>query len=99
MDLYIFPDVADLQYEKLNRPVIETSIDKAWGFSTYFFHTLVKQRQNEALLNTSMNSSFRNGYKRSRVSFVTSSEKFIHTPESATPEMFRQQYRIPALPV
>jgi hypothetical protein len=25
-------------------PVIETSIDKAWGFSTYFFHTLIKQR-------------------------------------------------------
>ncbi|MCC3588178.1 MAG: hypothetical protein JGK24_19075 [Microcoleus sp. PH2017_29_MFU_D_A] len=24
-------------------PVIETSIDKAWGFSTYFFHTLIKQ--------------------------------------------------------
>ncbi|MEP6516420.1 hypothetical protein [Microcoleus vaginatus] len=23
--------------------VIETSIDKAWGFSTYFFHTLIKQ--------------------------------------------------------
>ncbi|MCC3507139.1 MAG: hypothetical protein JGK23_31480 [Microcoleus sp. PH2017_19_SFW_U_A] len=21
-------------------PVIETSIDKAWGFLTYFFHTL-----------------------------------------------------------
>ncbi|MEG5031901.1 hypothetical protein [Microcoleus sp. AT3-D2] len=29
-------------------PVIETSIDKAWGFSTYFFHTLIKQRQNES---------------------------------------------------
>ncbi|MCC3412662.1 MULTISPECIES: hypothetical protein [unclassified Microcoleus] len=26
-------------------PVIETSIDKAWGFLTYFFHTLIKQRQ------------------------------------------------------
>jgi len=25
-------------------PVIETSIDKAWGFSTDFFHTLIKQR-------------------------------------------------------
>jgi hypothetical protein len=37
--------VADLGYERLNRPVIETSIDKAWGFSTYFFHTLIKQRQ------------------------------------------------------
>jgi hypothetical protein len=36
--------VADLGYERLNRPVIETSIDKAWGFSTYFFHTLIKQR-------------------------------------------------------
>ncbi len=26
-------------------PVIETSIHKASGFSTYFFHTLIKQRQ------------------------------------------------------
>ncbi len=25
-------------------PVMETSIHKAWGFSTYFFHTLIKQR-------------------------------------------------------
>ncbi|MEG4013370.1 MULTISPECIES: hypothetical protein [Microcoleaceae] len=25
-------------------PVIETSIDKAGGFSTDFFHTLIKQR-------------------------------------------------------
>jgi len=32
-----------------------------------------------ALLNTGMNSSFRNGYKPSRVSFVISNEKFIHT--------------------
>jgi hypothetical protein len=32
-----------------------------------------------ALLNTGMNSSFRNGYKPSRVSCVTSSEKLIHT--------------------
>ncbi|MEG4056002.1 MULTISPECIES: hypothetical protein [unclassified Microcoleus] len=29
-------------------PVIETSIDKAWGFLTGFFHTLIKQRQNES---------------------------------------------------
>jgi hypothetical protein len=36
--------VADLGYKRLNRPVIETSIDKAWRFSTYFFHTLIKQR-------------------------------------------------------
>jgi hypothetical protein len=36
--------VADLRYERLNMPVIETSIDKAWGFLTYFFHTLIKQR-------------------------------------------------------
>ncbi|MEG4234104.1 hypothetical protein QUA40_18660 [Microcoleus sp. Pol11C3] len=28
-------------------PVIETSIDKAWGFLTDFFHTLIKQRQNK----------------------------------------------------
>jgi hypothetical protein len=26
-------------------PVIETSIHKASGFSTFFFHTLIKQRQ------------------------------------------------------
>ena len=32
-----------------------------------------------ALLNTGMNSSFWNDYKPSRVSFVTSSEKLIHT--------------------
>jgi hypothetical protein len=32
-----------------------------------------------ALLNTGMNSRFRKGYKPSRVSFVTSSEKLIHT--------------------
>jgi hypothetical protein len=37
--------VADLRYERLNMPVRETSIDKAWGFSTYFFHTLIKQRR------------------------------------------------------
>jgi hypothetical protein len=37
--------VADLQYEKLNMQVIETSIHKAWGFTTNFFHTLIKQRQ------------------------------------------------------
>ncbi|MEG4229941.1 hypothetical protein QUA44_25825 [Microcoleus sp. N9_A2] len=37
--------VADLRYERLNMPVIETCIDKAWGFKTYFFHTLIKQRQ------------------------------------------------------
>jgi len=36
--------VADLGYKRLNRFIIETSIDKAWGFSTYFFHTLIKQR-------------------------------------------------------
>ncbi|MCC3613060.1 MAG: hypothetical protein JGK30_27205 [Microcoleus sp. PH2017_40_RAT_O_B] len=36
-----FVGVADLRYERLNMPVIETSIDKAWGFLTYFFHTLV----------------------------------------------------------
>ncbi|MEG4518004.1 MULTISPECIES: hypothetical protein [unclassified Microcoleus] len=28
--------------------VIETCIDKAWGVSPYFFHTLIKQRQNES---------------------------------------------------
>ncbi|MEG5087049.1 hypothetical protein [Microcoleus sp. AT9b-C2] len=36
--------VADLRYERLNMQVIETSIHKASGFSTYFFHTLIKQR-------------------------------------------------------
>ena len=35
--------VADWRYERLNMPVRETSIDKAWEFSTYFFHTLIKQ--------------------------------------------------------
>ncbi|MEG4859741.1 hypothetical protein QUB75_30340 [Microcoleus sp. K1-B6] len=29
-------------------PVIETNIDKAWGFLNDFFHTLIKQRQNES---------------------------------------------------
>ncbi|TAE56931.1 MAG: hypothetical protein EAZ39_23475 [Oscillatoriales cyanobacterium] len=33
----IFCGVADLRYERLNMPVIETTIDKAWGFLTYFF--------------------------------------------------------------
>ncbi|MEG4228522.1 hypothetical protein QUA44_20995 [Microcoleus sp. N9_A2] len=37
--------VADLRYERLNMPVIETCIDKAWGFSTDFLHTLIKQRR------------------------------------------------------
>jgi hypothetical protein len=36
--------VAELQYEKLNMQVIETSIHKASGFTTNFFHTLIKQR-------------------------------------------------------
>jgi hypothetical protein len=31
------------------------------------------------LLNTGMNTRFQNGYKPSRVSFVISSEKLIHT--------------------
>ncbi|MGB3267168.1 MAG: hypothetical protein WBA89_24840 [Microcoleus sp.] len=38
-----------------------------------------------ALLNTNMNSRFPNFYKPSMVSFVTSSEKLICMPESATP--------------
>ncbi|MEG4232932.1 hypothetical protein QUA40_12595 [Microcoleus sp. Pol11C3] len=37
--------VADLRYERLNLQIIETSINKASEFSTYFFHTLIKQRQ------------------------------------------------------
>ena len=37
--------VADLRYERLNMQVRETSIHKTWGFSSYFFHTLIKQRQ------------------------------------------------------
>ena len=37
--------VADLRYERLNMPVIETSIHKAFGFSTYFFHTMIKQHR------------------------------------------------------
>ncbi|MEG4419923.1 type IV pilin-like G/H family protein [Microcoleus sp. LAD1_D5] len=36
---------ADLRYERLNMQLIETIIHKAWGFSTYFFHTLIKQRR------------------------------------------------------
>ncbi|MBW3586894.1 MAG: hypothetical protein KY448_13935, partial [Cyanobacteria bacterium 0813] len=36
--------VADLGYEGLNMQVRETSIHKASGFSSYFFHTLIKQR-------------------------------------------------------
>jgi 4-hydroxybenzoate polyprenyltransferase len=36
--------VADLGYESLNMQVIETSIHKTSGFSSYFFHTLIKQR-------------------------------------------------------
>jgi hypothetical protein len=46
--------VADLRYEMLNMPVLETSIDKAWGFSTYFFHTLIKQRQTFYLVHQSL---------------------------------------------
>jgi hypothetical protein len=37
--------VADLRYERLNMQVIETTIHKASGFLTNFFHTLIKQRQ------------------------------------------------------
>jgi hypothetical protein len=37
--------VADLGYEGLNMQVRETSIHKTSGFSSYFFHTLIKQRQ------------------------------------------------------
>ncbi|MEG5044124.1 hypothetical protein [Microcoleus sp. B4-C1] len=39
-----------------------------------------------ALLNTGINSRFRNFYKPSRVIFVTSSEKFIHTVTQQSPE-------------
>ena len=38
--------VADLRYERLNIQIIETSIHNPSGFSTDFFHTLIKQRQN-----------------------------------------------------
>jgi len=37
--------VGDLRYERLNMQIIETSIHKASGFLTYFFHTLIKQCQ------------------------------------------------------
>jgi hypothetical protein len=37
--------VADLGYEGLNMQVRETSIHKTSGFSSYFFHTLIKQLQ------------------------------------------------------
>jgi hypothetical protein len=36
--------VADLGYEWLNMQVRETSIHKTLGFSSYFFHTLIKRR-------------------------------------------------------
>jgi len=36
--------IADLGYEGLNMQVRETSIYKTSGFSSYFFHTLIKQR-------------------------------------------------------
>ena len=36
--------VADLGYEGLNMQVRETSIHKTSRFSSYFFHTLIKQR-------------------------------------------------------
>ncbi|MEG3975711.1 hypothetical protein QT970_13975 [Microcoleus sp. herbarium8] len=39
-----FVGVADLRYERLNMQVIETRIHKTSEFSTYFFHTLIKQR-------------------------------------------------------
>ena len=38
--------VADLRYERLNMQVIESCIHKDSGFSTYFFHPLIKQRLN-----------------------------------------------------
>jgi hypothetical protein len=37
--------VAYLRYEKLNMQGIKTRIHKGAGFSTYFFHTLIKQRR------------------------------------------------------
>jgi len=37
--------VADFGYEGLNMQVRKTSIHKTSGFSSYFFHTLIKQRQ------------------------------------------------------
>ena len=40
-----FVDVADLRSERLNMQVIEISTHKDSGFSTDFFHTLIKQRQ------------------------------------------------------
>jgi len=44
-------------------------------------HPFLKResKSGAALLNTGMNSSFWNDYKPSWVSFVTSSEKLIHT--------------------
>jgi hypothetical protein len=38
-------------------PVIETSIHKASGFSTYCFHTLIKQRQKKIIQKSSQKSS------------------------------------------
>jgi integrase len=42
-----YKGVADLGYEGLNMQVTETSIHKTLGFSSYFFHTLIKQRQKQ----------------------------------------------------
>ncbi len=42
-----YKGVADLGYERLNMQVRETSIYKTSGFSSYFFHTLIKQRQKQ----------------------------------------------------
>ena len=42
--------VADLGYEGLNMQVRETSIYKTSGFSSYFFHTLIKQRHDKFIL-------------------------------------------------
>ncbi|MEG3905816.1 hypothetical protein QUB19_26495 [Microcoleus sp. B4-C5] len=44
--------VADLRYERLKIQVIETGIHKASGFSTYFFHTLIKQHRKSTLCGT-----------------------------------------------
>jgi hypothetical protein len=47
--------------------------------------TLNSKLPNVALLNTGMNSRFPNCYKPSMMSFVTSSEKLIHTLNQQRP--------------
>ena len=53
-------------------------------------HLNCAKLQSQALLNTGMNSRFPNCYKPSMVSFVTSSEKLIHTVNQQRPIAYCQ---------